>query len=71
MTLEERKWANQLFWMVKGHLIPDAWPESDIRKMEESYTHRLWGNHEAVYHVDGFEQAWSKKYGQQSNIRSQ
>lgn len=70
MTLEERKWANQLFWMVKGHLIPDSWPESEIKKIEYSYFNRLWGNHEAVIHLEGFEAAWSKKYGQQSNIRS-
>jgi hypothetical protein len=62
MTHEQLKWANQLFWMVKGHLIPLSWPEKDIIDMEHSYTKRLWGNHEAQYHLDGFEAAWAKRY---------
>jgi hypothetical protein len=71
MTQTELKWANQLFWMVKGHLVPDAWAETDIQQMEQSYFNRLWGNHEAGYHLEGFEQAWSKKYGEHSNSQSQ
>ena len=71
MTVEERKWANQLFWMVKGHLIPDSWPESEIRIIEQSYFKRLWGNHEALYHLEGFEEAWEKKHGIASNTRPQ
>lgn len=62
MTQAELKWANQLFWQVKGHLIPDSWSLSEIRKIEESYFNRLWGNHEAVVHLEGFEEAWNKKY---------
>lgn len=61
MTLEELKWANQLFWMVKGHLIPDSWSESEIRKIEHGYFTRLWGNHEATVHLEGFEAAWQSK----------
>lgn len=64
MTKPELKWANKLFWMVKGHLIPDSWSYADIRKMEQSYFARLWGNHEACYHEEGFEEAWREKYGQ-------
>ena len=71
MTLEERKWANQLFWMVKGHLIPDSWPESEIRIIEQSYFKRLWGNHEALYHLEGFEAAWEKKHGNLKNSTTQ
>lgn len=61
MTQEELKWANQLFWMVKGHLIPESWPESEIRKIEHSYFNRLWGNHEAMIHLEGFEAAWDQR----------
>jgi hypothetical protein len=57
--------------MVKGHLVPDAWAEDTIREMEQSYFNRLWGNHESVYHLDGFEEAWSNKYGKQSNSQPQ
>jgi hypothetical protein len=62
MTQVEFKSANQIFWQVKGHLIPDSWSVLEIRKVEESYFKRLWGNHEANIHLDGFEEAWSKKY---------
>jgi hypothetical protein len=61
MTQIEFKWANQLFWQVKGHLIPDSWSLSDIRNIEESYFSRLWGNHESVVHLEGFEEAWKEK----------
>jgi hypothetical protein len=63
MSTEELKWANQLFWMVKGHLIPDSWSESEIRKVEHSYFSRLWGNHEATIHLEGFDTAWNQRYG--------
>lgn len=61
MTFRELKEANRLFWIVKGHLIPDSWTEQSIRSMERSYFERLWGNHEACYHEDGFEEAWARK----------
>ncbi len=61
MTLSELKEANRLFWIVKGHLIPDSWSVQTIRSMENSYFERLWGNHENTVHEDGFEEAWSKK----------
>lgn len=59
------KWANELHWQVKGHLIPDEWcrDEKQVRAMMNSYFSRLWGNHEAVVHLEGFEQAWEQKYG--------
>lgn len=67
MTPEQLKEANRLFWMVKGHLIPDSWSDFDIESMSESYTRRLWGNHEAVFHEVGFEEAWAKK---QSSLKT-
>lgn len=71
MTSVELKWANQLFWMVKGHLIPDSWPESEIRKIEQSYFKRLWGNHEAHIHLEGFETAWENRHGSIQNIAAE
>lgn len=61
MTFRELKEANRLFWIVKGHLIPDSWDEQSIRSMERSYFERLWGNNESCYHEVGFEEEWLKK----------
>jgi hypothetical protein len=67
MTADQFKWANQLHWMVKGHLIPEDWAGDDhqVKAMENSYFKRLWGNHEAHIHLAGFEEAWNKRYGNQ------
>jgi hypothetical protein len=61
MSPEDLKEANRLFWIVKGHLIPQVWSEREIQRVYESYFARIWGNHEAVYHEDGFEQAWQER----------
>ena len=29
MTHKEFKWANELHWMVKGHLIPQEWAKDE------------------------------------------
>ena len=65
MTDKEFKWANQMHWQVKGHLIQDEWCRDykQVRAMENSYFRRLWGNHEASIHLKGFEQAWEQRYG--------
>lgn len=65
LSESEIKFANRLYWQVKGHLIPDSWKddENQLQEIIQSYTTRLWGNHEADIHLEGFEQAWSKKYG--------
>jgi hypothetical protein len=69
MTQEEFKWANQLHWQVKGHLIPDSWcnDHKQVTSMMNGYFKRLWGNHEANIHLEGFDQAWEQRYGQQQN----
>ena len=59
MTYFQLKEANRFYWMVKGQLIPESWRESDIMKTYESYFARIWGNHEAYIHEDGFEKAWN------------
>jgi len=45
--------------MVKGHLDTS---EKTMLECYDGYIRRLWGNHEAVYHEDGFEEAYTKKY---------
>ena len=61
MSIEQLKEANRLFWIVKGHLIPECWSEVDILNMSDDYLKRIWGNHEATFHEEGFEEAWNIK----------
>ena len=63
MTDIERKEANRLFWIIKGHLIPEDWSDDDIASISDSYIKRVWGNHEACYREEGFEKAWNNKRG--------
>lgn len=58
MSLEDKKEAYRLFWMVKGHI--DA-SEQTILESAPGYFRRLWGNHEAYYREEGFEAAWNEK----------
>jgi len=53
----ELKEAYRLFWMVKGHLNVS---EETALESAPGYFKRLWGNHEACYHEEGFEEAWRK-----------
>lgn len=57
------KEANQLFWAVKGQLIPLSWSTKDILETYDSYTKRLWGNHESLVksNMVGFEEAWQER----------
>lgn len=57
------KEAYRLFWMVKGHL--DVTEETALASAD-SYFNRLWGNHEACFHEEGFEEAWQKKIEKES-----
>ena len=53
------KEAHFMHWCVKGHLIPDEWPDEHIVVMYDSYFKRLWGNHERSQYADiGFEEAY-------------
>ena len=67
MTQFQRKEANRLFWIVKGHLIPESWGDRDIMATYESYLKRLWGNHEAGIHAVGFEAAWAEREAEEIN----
>ena len=60
----DNKFANELYFAVKGQLIPDSWSRSDIDKMTESYIKRLWGNCERLPRTTNrFEQVWREKHG--------
>ena len=63
MTFEDYKEANRLYWIVKGMLIPMSWDEKSIVDTKNSYTARMWHNHEATsVHEEGFEEAWQKAW---------
>tara|TARA_R110000822_G_scaffold42053_1_gene114697 strand:- start:130 stop:333 length:204 start_codon:yes stop_codon:yes gene_type:complete len=57
---------NEIFFAVKGHLIPSHWSRKDIDRTIDSYVKRLWGNCERLPRTsERFEQAWGEKYGQE------
>lgn len=56
-----RKEANRFYWIIKGQLIPESWPDKDVEAIYHSYMKRIWGNHEAIIHEVGFEAAWKKR----------
>ena len=59
MTEAELKFANELHYAVKGHLINPNYSDEEIKKISDSYWKRLWGNHERlVYCSEHFEKAW-------------
>lgn len=61
MTTEQTKEANRYFWIIKGHLIPEGWSDIDIEEISSNYFKRIWGNHEASFREEGFEEAWSRR----------
>ena len=54
--MKDKKEAYRLFWMVKGHLNAS---HQTIMESADGYFKRLWGNHEACYHEEGFEEAYN------------
>jgi hypothetical protein len=58
-TSFERKEANRMYWIVKGHLIPTSWSDKEVVGIYHSYFKRLWGNNENYVHESGFSQAWA------------
>lgn len=64
MSDAELKFANELHYAVKGHLINPNYSDEEIKKIKNSYLKRLWGNHERlVYCSNDFEKAWEKRNG--------
>ena len=62
MTLEERKFCNELHYAVKGHLINESYSDEEVKKIGDSYLKRLWGNHERlVYCREHFEKKWAQR----------
>jgi len=52
---------NEIFYAVKGHLIPSHWSRKDIDETVNSYIKRLWGNCERLPRSsEAFEKAWEK-----------
>ena len=56
MSNEKLKEVARMFWIVKGHLTD----ERTMRLSYNGYFKRMWGNHETVYHEEGFEEAWAE-----------
>lgn len=66
MTREQYKFANELHYAVKGHLINPNYSDEEVKRIRDSYLKRLWGNHERlVYCSEDFEKLWEHQYGQQ------
>ena len=60
---EDRKEANRLFWIVKGHLIPEQESDYIVEGYLKSYFKRLWNNESGcmeLYEV-GFEAAYEAR----------
>jgi hypothetical protein len=62
VTWEAFEDANRLLWMDKRRLVPADWCDQEIESMADRCFRRLWGNHEAVYKMDGFEEAFNNKF---------
>ena len=62
MTEAQYKFANELHYAVKGHLINPSYSEKEVMAIHDSYLKRLWGNHERlVYSREHFEKAWNDR----------
>ena len=49
-------------WILKGKLVADGHSEKDYEEIHDIYLRRIWGNHEAPIHEEGFEEAYREKY---------
>ena len=56
------KEVNRFLWIIKGRLAPDEYSEQDYLDVHDAYLKRIWGNHEAPIHEEGFEEAYREKY---------
>ena len=69
MTDAEYKFANELHYAVKGHLINPNYSEEEVQNISDSYLKRLWGNHERlIYSRESFEKAWYEREREQVAI---
>ena len=56
------KEVNRFMWIIKGRLAPDEYSEEDYLEVHDTYFQRIWGNHEAPVHEEGFEEAYKERY---------
>jgi len=66
-SLFVRKEANRFYWIVKGSLIPQSWPDKDVESIYDSYMKRIWGNHENCVNEVGFSAAWAAREAEEIN----
>ena len=59
---EDRKEANRLFWLVKGHLIPEQEPDYIVEGYLKSYFKRLWNNESQC--LDMYEEGFAEAYAE-------
>lgn len=50
--------VHRIFWMVKGYITTDKIAYESY----DSYFKRIWGNHEAVYREDGFQEEYNRVF---------
>jgi len=62
MTSTIHKEVNRFMWILKGRLVADGHSEKDYEEIHDIYLRRIWGNHEAPIHEEGFEEAYREKY---------
>ena len=62
MTSTIHKEVNRFMWILKGRLVADGPSEKDYEEIHDIYLRRIWGNHEAPIHEEGFEEAYKEKY---------
>ena len=67
ITPEFRKETNRLFYMCKGHLIPDGHSPADIFALYNKFLKRVWYNSEAYEYEEGFEAAYRKKIDEKTD----
>ena len=56
MTEEQRRYAYELFYLVKGHI--KYFDDADLEAIVRDYTRRLWYNEEAHLYLEGFDEAY-------------
>ena len=61
ITSEFRKEATRLFWLAKGHLIPEGHSEDEITEIYDIFLKRAWYNTEAYIHEEGFNGAYERR----------
>lgn len=56
MTEGQRRYAYELFFLVKGHV--KYFSDEDLEAIHGDYTKRLWYNEETYLYIEGFDAAY-------------